>query len=262
MNPLIAVVGLGSIGKRHVTNLLEMGHQDIFGIDPNVKYCTEDRIPVLKQLDDIEACAFTHAIICTPPRLHLSTATRFLRRGIPVLVEKPLGTTVSEANLLLGDHVAVGYMERANKTVLDAFSFAQQNTVKNAYIELYWKMTQKTYDQDFMLESSHAFDTARFILGDMKMVSCTVTDTSAEVRLAHAGGYTFVTIHADALPMRRINLYAHNGKAFGRQYGHEEGEWDLCYKAQLQAFLDGKPLCSARDGLAVMEIIEDMRAAG
>jgi hypothetical protein len=56
--------------------------------------------------------------------------------------------------------------------------------------------------------------------------------------------------------MRRINLYAHKGKTFGRQYGLDKAEWDLCYRAELQAFLDGKPLCTGEDGLRVMEILE------
>lgn len=259
MNHRIAVIGLGSIGRRHVTNLLDLGYTDLIGVDHNNMH-GEDRLPVVKNVKDLEYWHITHAVICTPPKQHFGAAVYLSRWGTPMLVEKPLSDSLIAAKAMTRDMaVSVGYMERTNGAVLKARKFAQENPVKNAYLELYWKMTAKTYDQDFLLESSHVFDTARFILGDMKVASGSIKGTGAEIRLEHAGGYTFIAVDANAVPMRRLTLYAHNGRRFETIYGLEDGEWDLCYKDELRAFLQGKPLCPAHDGLAVMEIIEDTK---
>lgn len=261
----IAVVGYGSIGRRHSKMLHEMGYGDIIVVEPEGPCYTEESFPVVQRMQELGHWRITHGIICCPPNLHHGYARYFLDRTWPVLIEKPMAVSCDQADDLLrtansrGAHIGIGYMERANPTVLAAKKFAQENTVKNAYIELYWNMEPKTYHQDFLLESSHAIDTARFILGDVKVVGSTIKEKSAEITLAHAGGYTFVTIDADANPMRRINLYAHNGQSFGKQYGYNDEEWNYCYKTELQAFLDGTPLCTGADGLAVMEILDEVK---
>jgi hypothetical protein len=56
-------------------------------------------------------------------------------------------------------------------------------------------------------------------------------------------------------PLRRIVVY-HGGDMMTLQYGREPDEWTQCYINELQAFLDGKPLCTGEDGLKVVEILE------
>jgi predicted dehydrogenase len=264
MTPRILIVGLGSIGSRHVDTLLKMGYTDLLGLEPRLMP-DDDRLPIVQRWEDVEWWKPTHALICTPPDTHSSHALFCMRRGLHVFIEKPMTKFVYEAPNICeiakayGVTLAVGYMERANPTVVEARQFANANPIKNAYVECYWKQAGKTYAQNVVAESSHAIDTARFILGDLRHDATARTDSSAEMRLNGKDLNCYVTINADALPMRRINLYAHNGKAFGRQYGLNREEWDLCYQVELQAFLDGKPLCTGSDGLKVMEILEQVK---
>jgi predicted dehydrogenase len=263
MTPRIAIIGIGSIGSRHIDTLLAMGHTDLVGVDPR-KMPDEERLPVIAEFGEFGPWKPTHALICSPPQHHYGQAKFFLEHGIHTFIEKPMAQYVCEAECLNAYAeetkavLAVGYMERANPTVIEARGFARQNPVKNAYIECYWKQTGKTYTQNVIAESSHAIDTAQFILGDLLHDVTARTTSSAEMRLNGKDLNCYVTINADALPMRRINLYAHNGKAFGRQYGLDKAEWDACYRTELEAFLDGKPLCTGADGLKVLEILEQL----
>jgi predicted dehydrogenase len=240
-----------------------MGHTDLVGVDPR-KMPDEERLPVIAEFGEFGPWKPTHVLICSPPLFHYEQAKFFLERGIRTFIEKPMTDNVSRTRTLCAiahmnrQEIAVGYMERANPTVVEARGFARQNPVKNAYIECYWKQTGKTYTQNVIAESSHAIDTAQFILGDLLHDVTARTNNSAEMRLNGKDLNCYVTINADALPMRRINLYAHNGKAFGRQYGLDKAEWDACYRAELEAFLGGKPLCTGADGLKVMEILEQL----
>ena len=86
----VACIGYGSIGKRHVENLLALG----------CEVCVYDVGPVLMPDD----CRFTlatrfsdvlHAdavVIATPADTHLHYVEKAIKHGIPFFVEKPLGT--------------------------------------------------------------------------------------------------------------------------------------------------------------------------
>lgn len=147
MKQTVAIVGLGSIGRRHADNLLALGCEvvgvDLIGVDAEVRFLT------LKTFDDLELFPLTHAIICSPPHLHYEHARYFIRRGMPTFIEKPITTSLQDAKVIYAlaaqrcVPVAVGYMERANPTVLAARKFSQERPIKNAYIECYWKMTDR-----------------------------------------------------------------------------------------------------------------------
>lgn len=91
----VAVVGYGSIGRRHVANLLELGVVNPLVVrradganqafsPPNGAQVTTSLAEVLDSKPDL-------GIVCNPTSLHVATASRFLSAGIPVLIEKPLG---------------------------------------------------------------------------------------------------------------------------------------------------------------------------
>ena len=99
------VVGFGSIGKRHLTNLLELNVRDVAVFD----VCEDRReeaheqfgVPVFADLElalsgDVEA-----ALICTPTSLHLSNAMLAARAGCHLFIEKPLSSTLHGVDELL-----------------------------------------------------------------------------------------------------------------------------------------------------------------
>lgn len=97
------IVGFGSIGKRHLLNLRELGAAHICVFDVR-----EERRQAAQQLgvmtfEDL-ASAFRDAqvaLICTPTRFHLEHALAAARGNCDLFIEKPLADTTDGLNELL-----------------------------------------------------------------------------------------------------------------------------------------------------------------
>ena len=264
-SPRIVIVGVGSIGARHIDNLLAMGYEDLVGVDtrpmPN-----DERLPIVTCFEDLGLWRPTHALICTPPDQHYHHARYFLESGIPTFIEKPMTMKAIEAVALnelakaAGTYIGVGYMERANHTVQVAKEYAMLNRCVAVAIDCHWMCTDKTYTQDVILESSHALDTAQSLLGPVvKAHVLTRGKDHCFCQLTHRNGLeTTVSMNMNAIPLRQIAILDRYGRERRWEYGTSCAEWRECYRAELQAFLNGKPLCTGADGVAVMEIIEQL----
>lgn len=125
MTPLrLCVVGVGHLGKEHARILSAMADVELVGVvDVNATQAETiaarchtraftDYRALLTQTDA--------AVIVVPTIHHFATASDFLRRGIPVLVEKPLAPMLSQAQDLLSQAerqrvvLQVGHIERFN----------------------------------------------------------------------------------------------------------------------------------------------------
>lgn len=88
------VAGCGSIGQRHIKNLLFLGAGQILAVDPDEKKrqaVASDS--VVKVFDNMEAALEKKpeaALICTPNSMHLDQAFKAVRAGCHIFVEKPL----------------------------------------------------------------------------------------------------------------------------------------------------------------------------
>lgn len=120
----VAVVGVGHLGKEHARILATLPEVELVGVaDVNAEQAHAvarrvgtqaftDYWPLLNLVD--AAC------VVVPTSHHEAVATEFLRRGIPVLVEKPLAPSRAEADklaALAGKHgvlLQVGHIERFN----------------------------------------------------------------------------------------------------------------------------------------------------
>lgn len=275
MNKRIAIVGVGSIGSRHIDNLLAMGYADLVGIDSR-PMPMDERLPILDSFEDLSPWNPTHALICTPPSLHYEHARYFLESGIPVFIEKPMTTKAYEAIALnelakqASTYIGIGYMERAHPFIQYLKEWIAGQELSHSYIDCYWKAEKKTYDGDVAAESSHAIDIALHLFGDMKVESFYVLPRSCEVKLRRHDGFPcIITMDNNAIPLRRINICAKDAqKGFhwssdyvqnGERYGSTKEEWDRCYKLELLAFLNGKPLCTGEDGIKVMNVLEQLK---
>ncbi len=125
----LAVVGVGHLGKEHARILAAMPGVELVGVvDVNpeqaeaiARRCNTqaftDHQPLLDLVDA--------ATIAVPTCHHRDVAVDFLRRGIPVMVEKPLATNLVECDELvdLGRRhhtiLQVGHIERFNPAMLD-----------------------------------------------------------------------------------------------------------------------------------------------
>ena len=263
----IAIVGVGSIGSKHIDNLLAMGYRDLVGIDPR-PMPHEERLPVVDSFEDINYWGVTHVLICSPPEFHYKHASYFLEQGIPTFIEKPMTVNVRDARELLctateyNTYIGVGYMERAHPVVTEAKEFIGKYGCMEAEICCYWCATPKTYPLYTAQESSHAIDLAQFLLGDMVLMKVTDLPWHEVVLTVKHSRVCETKIHMNAhenWPRRVINLKSENGNVFSEIYGTTPEEWVPCYQEELAAFLAGKPLCTGEDGLRVVEILEEMK---
>lgn len=125
----VAVIGAGFWGKNHIRVLSELPNVNLKAIcdvdqERAAKLGVAYRIPYYTRLDmlldrrDVEAVT-----ICTPTVTHYSIALRALKAGKHILVEKPMTSTLEEAETLIREAesrkltLAVGFIERFNPAV-------------------------------------------------------------------------------------------------------------------------------------------------
>src|SRR5579863_8758711 len=95
----ILVVGAGSIGERHVRCFLQTGRVDITlcEINAEVRERVAREYELSEVFDDFHQAVQSSpsaAVICTPAHLHIEMATPLAERGIDLLIEKPLSTSL------------------------------------------------------------------------------------------------------------------------------------------------------------------------
>lgn len=95
----VLVVGVGSIGERHLRCFLGTGRCAVSFVEVNaeLRRSVAERYPTAVAHADLDA-ALTElpdsAVIATPAPLHVALATRLTEAGVHVLIEKPLSTSL------------------------------------------------------------------------------------------------------------------------------------------------------------------------
>lgn len=190
------VIGLGSIGERHLQNLLSLGISvSVFDLDQQRarEISRKYSVPTVPSLDSVFS-SYTFIFICTPTHTHVELAAAALGAGCHVFIEKPiaekksadLAALVSLANsseklTLVGCNMRFHPGIREIKTLLDSGMLGRIYGVQ-AHIGHYlpnWRKTdyKKTYsarsDQGggILLESIHEFDYLRWLFGDVAEIS-------------------------------------------------------------------------------------------
>jgi predicted dehydrogenase len=100
----VAVVGYGSIGRRHSENLRRLGIGSMVLVRRDAASNAAFTIPadaiVVHDARQAVERGIDLAIVDNPTRQHVQAATPFLAAGIPVLIEKPIAADVAEARRL------------------------------------------------------------------------------------------------------------------------------------------------------------------
>ena len=132
----ILIIGLGSIGKRHVKTFRSLGINRIDAIRSGRSTLPE--IPsVDNQYNELEEALSQKpdaAVICTPSAFHANTTIRLLSKDIKILVEKPLATNLDDLNkiekLLKGKQskLNVAYNMRYHPFIQKLRSWGHTNT--------------------------------------------------------------------------------------------------------------------------------------
>lgn len=123
----VGVVGVGALGRHHARHLAAFGDVRLVGVcDINAPRAVEVAAEMRTQaysdldalLDRVEAVT-----VAVPTPAHAEVGLQALGRGVPVLMEKPLTTTLDEADALIrrarrrGIQLQVGHIERYNRAV-------------------------------------------------------------------------------------------------------------------------------------------------
>ena len=128
-NPLrIAVAGAGAIGMAHIAVIQQSAHCVLSAIvDPSpsaAAVAAAQGVPLYISLDELLAQDKPDGIIlATPNALHVTQALQCMAAGVPLLLEKPIATTVQEAQDLvehvetMGAPVLIGH-HRAHSAIM------------------------------------------------------------------------------------------------------------------------------------------------
>ena len=132
----IAVVGAGLVGQRHIAAIGQVEGVRLSGVvEPNGG---DFEAVVFADLDALFAGTDVDAVILsTPTPLHVSGAQACLAQGKPVLIEKPLATSVAEAQSIVDASeandvpVLVGHHRRHNPLIQEAASLIKSGAIGN-----------------------------------------------------------------------------------------------------------------------------------
>lgn len=128
----VLTVGCGSIGKRHVQVLTELGLSQITACDPSAaqRESLQALFPSVTVVSDYEKALeeghFDAVFIFTPTAMHLDMAKKALNAGCHVFIEKPLANSsdgVEELTALArekGLKIMVGFCFRYHEVLLRA----------------------------------------------------------------------------------------------------------------------------------------------
>src|SRR5688572_10425351 len=102
MSIRVLVVGLGSIGRRHVENLRTLGVSDFVAVRSHLGR-SDSRpygIREVASLDEGLSAKPDFAVISTPTRFHVETARYLAAAGCPFLLEKPISDSMEGVEAL------------------------------------------------------------------------------------------------------------------------------------------------------------------
>jgi predicted dehydrogenase len=100
----ILLIGLGSIGKRHLTNLLSLGYQNITVVSTKSVLPAEFKhLPVVKTMDEATSQQqFSSAIICVPTAQHINILQQCLQANIQhIYLEKPVSNNFNDIQTIV-----------------------------------------------------------------------------------------------------------------------------------------------------------------
>ncbi|HEY1924727.1 MAG TPA: Gfo/Idh/MocA family oxidoreductase [Candidatus Acidoferrum sp.] len=124
----VAVVGTGEFGRNHARVYREIPDAELVGIyDKNperaAQIAAEFQTTAFTSLGDLRG-RVDAVSVAVPTIDHASVGCRLMEMGLDVLVEKPMATTVAEADTLLaaaqkfGRILQIGHVERFNPAVI------------------------------------------------------------------------------------------------------------------------------------------------
>lgn len=191
----ILVLGCGSIGRRHISNLTALG-RTVLAYDT-----AEDRRRWVREhlkVETVDSVAAglarrpAAAFICTPPSAHAEPGLLALRSGVPAFIEKPLAAGLADGRKLAASGnipAAVGYQLRFHpalrwiKSRLDRKAWGRLLFLRAEFGQYLpdwrpWQNYRRSYTArkalggGILLDASHELDLVRWLAGEARSVFC------------------------------------------------------------------------------------------
>jgi predicted dehydrogenase len=180
----VAVIGAGIIGRTHIETITKSDVATLAAIvDPtDAGKALAASVGAPWFADHASLIAAKHcdaAIIATPNAMHLPHALDFISAGIPVLVEKPITATISDAEVLTAAAtkakvpVLVGHHRRHNpiiaraREVIASGALGRLMTATVLYFDLAWRRDPAA-GGPVLINLIHEIDLVRHLLGDIE----------------------------------------------------------------------------------------------
>ncbi len=124
------IAGLGSIGRRHLRNLVALGEKDIVLLRTHLSTLSDEDLAGYPTETDLTTALKKHrpdaVIVANPTSLHLDAAIPAAEAGCAILLEKPIASSMERLDLLQaavassGSRVLVAFQFRFHPSLLYA----------------------------------------------------------------------------------------------------------------------------------------------
>ncbi len=192
------IAGCGSIGRRHLRNLVALGARDFVLLDPDQERLRAageglEGTVLTKTMDQALSACPDVVVICSPTSLHLEQALRAAREGLHLFIEKPLSHDLQGVETLgrlvraRGLTAMMAMCYRFHPVLLAARSRIESGAVGRVYHVNYFGGHYLPYwhrKEDYragyaarsdlgggvLLTSIHGLDTLRWLFGEVEEV--------------------------------------------------------------------------------------------
>ena len=196
----ILVVGAGSIGRRHISNLNLLGYGDIDVVDINSEKLNyiKNNFKISKTFNGLEEVFdknYDVALILTPPIYHIPMALELARRGLDIFIEKPLSHNFEDVDKLIKikeDNnlvIIVGFNMRFNSSLVKIKKLLDEERIGkiiSARVHFGSYLPYRHPDRDYrgdygakkslgggvILDAIHQIEYIQWFLGDVEEVFC------------------------------------------------------------------------------------------
>ncbi len=201
----ILLIGPGSIGRRHLGNILQLGFRQIEVVSRNVSLSKPfDHLPVHASVEDaLAASTFDAAILCTPTAYHAAVIIQLLKAKIgKIYIEKPVSHSLEHIETIVQlasaypNKIVVGFDLHFDPGLQKVKELISANTIGkivsvNAQVGQYlpdWRpaedyrngmSSKKQTGGGVMLDLVHEFDYLLWLCGPVANIACMYNHSGA-----------------------------------------------------------------------------------
>jgi myo-inositol 2-dehydrogenase/D-chiro-inositol 1-dehydrogenase len=188
----VGFVGTGGIANAHMSALANINKAKVVAcmdVDENRAAQAAAKFPGAAAYTDLAKMLKQQQLdtvyICVPPHAHGEIELALIRKGIPFFTEKPIGNDIETPKKILAALkrkkllTSVGYMSRYRATVQKARELLAEDEpvlARGGWIGgmpgVMWWRQKKLSGGQMVEQTTHTFDLARYLLGEVKSVYC------------------------------------------------------------------------------------------